>query len=82
MHVNPDEAVQIHQDVQSRFSVGITLGNFLESNRGTVTGTITTAERSPVGEEVKSRQLHHTETRSNLETLNDRNYGKSGGSAS
>ena len=29
MHVNPDEAVQIHQDVQSRFSVGMHLGTFL-----------------------------------------------------
>ena len=26
MHVNPDEAVQIHQDVQSRFSVGMHWG--------------------------------------------------------
>ncbi len=29
MHVNPDEAVQIHQDVQSRFSVGMHWGTFL-----------------------------------------------------
>ena len=26
MHVNPDEAVQIHQNVQSRFSVGVHWG--------------------------------------------------------
>ena len=29
MHVNPDEAVQIHQDVQSRFSIGMHWGTFL-----------------------------------------------------
>ena len=29
IHVNPDEAVQIHQDVQSRFSVGMHLEIFL-----------------------------------------------------
>ena len=29
MYVNPDEAVQIHQDIQSRFSVGTHWGTFL-----------------------------------------------------
>ena len=29
MHVNPEEAVQIHQDVQSRFSVGMHWRTFL-----------------------------------------------------
>ena len=51
------------------------LGNFLESNRGTVTGTITTAERSLDLEKFESRQLYHTKTRPNLEIMNDRNYG-------
>ena len=31
-HVNPEEAVKIHQDIQSKFSLAIHWGTFSKSN--------------------------------------------------
>ena len=75
MHVKPDEAVQIHQDVQSRFSLDMHWGTFLNLADEPLLEPSQRLKKVLTKRNLSPDSFITLKHGSNLETLKDRNHG-------